>query len=155
MNYTDACEGAKSNALMRLCKEIGIGLELWNPQFINSWKSRFAEKKGSNWNKKGSAQGQPQLNPPNAKAREEAERFRNDMLEEMSKIMESEVFNETDKEKAHYEVKNAKSIEELVKIKNGWKQEKEIRISKNFETELSDEEMKQPSLTEEVEENVT
>jgi hypothetical protein len=29
MSYSDACEGAKSNALMRLCKGIGISLELW------------------------------------------------------------------------------------------------------------------------------
>lgn len=38
MNWSDACEGAKSNALMRLCKGIGIGLELWRPSFIRKWK---------------------------------------------------------------------------------------------------------------------
>jgi len=43
MNWSDACEGAKSNALMRLCKGIGIGLELWKPSFIRAWKEKYAE----------------------------------------------------------------------------------------------------------------
>jgi len=42
MSYTDACEGAKSNALMRLCKGIGISLELWKPSFIRQWKEKYA-----------------------------------------------------------------------------------------------------------------
>jgi len=42
MSYTDACEGAKSNALMRLCKEIGIGLELWQQEYVRAWKNKFA-----------------------------------------------------------------------------------------------------------------
>ncbi len=43
MSWTDAIEGAKSNALMRLCKGIGIGLELWQPTFIREWKELHAE----------------------------------------------------------------------------------------------------------------
>lgn len=43
MNWSDACEAAKSNALMRLCKGLGMCLELWKPQFIKKWKSKFAE----------------------------------------------------------------------------------------------------------------
>jgi hypothetical protein len=43
MTYTDACEGAKSNALMRLCKGIGLFPELWKPQFIKAWKAEYAE----------------------------------------------------------------------------------------------------------------
>jgi hypothetical protein len=60
MNWSDACEGAKSNALMRLCKGIGIGLELWKPSFIRKWKEAHAEtyfdtKKGKDlWRRKGS-----------------------------------------------------------------------------------------------------
>jgi len=42
MTYGDAIEGAKSNALMRLCKDIGIGLELWKPEFIKGWKAKYA-----------------------------------------------------------------------------------------------------------------
>ena len=62
MTYGDACEGAKSNALMRLCKGIGISLELWKPSFIREWIAENAEsywakdKKGNNkqlWRKKG------------------------------------------------------------------------------------------------------
>ena len=43
MTWGDACEGAKSNALMRLCKGIGISLELWKPSFIKVWKDKHAE----------------------------------------------------------------------------------------------------------------
>jgi len=58
MTWGDACEGAKSNALMRLCKGLGIGLELWQPTFIRHWKEKYAEKyideKGkTKWRKKG------------------------------------------------------------------------------------------------------
>lgn len=62
MTYGDACEGCKSNALMRLCKGIGISLELWKPSLIREWKSKYAEtyedvdkqgKKKTKWRKKG------------------------------------------------------------------------------------------------------
>lgn len=43
MTWGDACEGAKSNALMRLCKGLGISLELWQPRFIKDWVSKHAE----------------------------------------------------------------------------------------------------------------
>lgn len=38
MSYGDAMEGAKSNAIMRLCKQIGIAIDLWRPSFIRKWK---------------------------------------------------------------------------------------------------------------------
>ena len=44
MTYGDAVEGAKSNALMRLCKGIGISLELWKPSFVREWKAKHAEE---------------------------------------------------------------------------------------------------------------
>lgn len=43
MTWGDACEGAKSNALMRLCKGLGISLELWQPKFIKEWIEKYAE----------------------------------------------------------------------------------------------------------------
>ena len=43
MTYGDATEACKSNALMRLCKGIGISLELWKPSFIREWKEKYAE----------------------------------------------------------------------------------------------------------------
>ena len=49
MSYSDASEGAKSNALMRLCKGIGISLELWKPSFIRAWKVRYAESFPAVW----------------------------------------------------------------------------------------------------------
>ena len=32
LSYGTACESAKSNALMRCCKDLGVGSELWDPQ---------------------------------------------------------------------------------------------------------------------------
>lgn len=36
-----ANEGAKSNALMRCCKDLGIASELWDPRFIRKFKSQY------------------------------------------------------------------------------------------------------------------
>ena len=35
-----ASEGAKSNALMRCCKDLGIASELWDPRFIRDFKKK-------------------------------------------------------------------------------------------------------------------
>ncbi|KDN52783.1 Mgm101p-domain-containing protein [Tilletiaria anomala UBC 951] len=35
-----ASEGAKSNALMRCCKDLGIASELWDPRFVREFKSK-------------------------------------------------------------------------------------------------------------------
>lgn len=43
MTYGDAIEGAASNALMRVCKRIGVNRELWRPSFIRQWVKRYAE----------------------------------------------------------------------------------------------------------------
>jgi hypothetical protein len=43
MSYTESLESAKSNALMRCCKQIGIGLELWDRNWIEIWKKKYAE----------------------------------------------------------------------------------------------------------------
>lgn len=45
MTYGEACEGAKSNALTRLCKALGIGLELWDKAFVNTWLNSYTDKK--------------------------------------------------------------------------------------------------------------
>jgi len=65
MTFGDCSEGSKSNALMRLCKGIGIGLEMWQPSFVKAWKEKYAEqvmgfnkaknKKELMWRKKGSS----------------------------------------------------------------------------------------------------
>ena len=43
MNYGDAVEGARSNAMMRCCKHIGMTPELWQPSFIREWIAKYAE----------------------------------------------------------------------------------------------------------------
>ena len=34
MSASDACEGTESNAIMRCCKKLGIGLEMWDKKFV-------------------------------------------------------------------------------------------------------------------------
>jgi len=41
-SFATALEGAKSNALMRCCKDLGIASELWDPAFILKWKAENA-----------------------------------------------------------------------------------------------------------------
>lgn len=50
MTYGEACEGAKSNSLMRLSKGLGIGLQIWDKEFIKRWQAAYA---GSRWDNKG------------------------------------------------------------------------------------------------------
>lgn len=44
MSYAECCEGAKSNALMRLCKGLGMARNLWHRPFIDEWKDKHAEQ---------------------------------------------------------------------------------------------------------------
>lgn len=41
---TTALEGAKSNALMRCCKDLGVASELWDPSFIRKWKKKYCDE---------------------------------------------------------------------------------------------------------------
>lgn len=40
-----ASEVARSNALMRACKDLGIGNELWDPTYTSMWKANYAMRK--------------------------------------------------------------------------------------------------------------
>jgi hypothetical protein len=57
MTYGDAIEGAKSNARMRVCKDIGVFSEMWDPDWTKAWREKYAEsypEKGKTyWRKKG------------------------------------------------------------------------------------------------------
>lgn len=41
MSWGDACEGARSNALMRLCKSLGMARKLWKKEFVEEWRTKF------------------------------------------------------------------------------------------------------------------
>eukprot|EP01113_Clastostelium_recurvatum_P028796 TRINITY_DN3477_c0_g2_i6.p1 TRINITY_DN3477_c0_g2~~TRINITY_DN3477_c0_g2_i6.p1 ORF type:complete len:363 (+),score=71.84 TRINITY_DN3477_c0_g2_i6:41-1090(+) len=41
MSSATAIEGSKSNAVMRCCKDLGVGSELWDPVFIQKWKAAY------------------------------------------------------------------------------------------------------------------
>ncbi|RIB05518.1 mitochondrial genome maintenance protein [Gigaspora rosea] len=48
-------EGAKSNALMRCCKDLGIASELWDPIFIRDFKKHYCEDVFVEHRKKGTS----------------------------------------------------------------------------------------------------
>lgn len=64
LSYGKAVESAKSNALMRCCKDLGVASELWDPKFLSEWRSEYAadiwcenirsKEKKKLWKKKGS-----------------------------------------------------------------------------------------------------
>lgn len=61
-----AVEGCKSNALMRCCKDLGIGSELWDPQYVRHFRKNNMEevwvehvitkKKRTFWYRKGAVE---------------------------------------------------------------------------------------------------
>jgi len=56
MTYASACEAAKSNALTRCCKDLGIASECWDKRFTEQFK---AAKCGAFW-RKNSKQRKPE-----------------------------------------------------------------------------------------------
>lgn len=44
MSYASACEAAKSNALTRCCKDLGIASECWDRRFAETFKAKFCVK---------------------------------------------------------------------------------------------------------------
>lgn len=45
MSWVTAREGAKSDCLTRCCKDLGLGLDMWNRRFGNDWKAKYAVRK--------------------------------------------------------------------------------------------------------------
>lgn len=43
MSKGDAIEGARLSSLSRNCKNIGMTLELWDPEWVANWKKKYAE----------------------------------------------------------------------------------------------------------------
>lgn len=59
--FGDALEATAAEALRRVCgKRLGVGNEIWKPQFILQWKEKYATISGKGrdqvWTKKGSVQ---------------------------------------------------------------------------------------------------
>ena len=51
ISWATACEGARSNALVRCCKDIGIASELWDKNFDDEWKRKHAKRTSDGWYK--------------------------------------------------------------------------------------------------------
>lgn len=43
-SWASVWESAKSDCITRCCKDLGIASELWQPQFIEAWKAKYAVK---------------------------------------------------------------------------------------------------------------
>lgn len=64
MLWSDACETVKSNAIMRLCKDLGLAGDCWDRRYIQAWKKKYAVhvwvakpyKGDKGWSVKGDAQ---------------------------------------------------------------------------------------------------
>lgn len=44
MSYASALEGARSDCLTRVCKDLGVAKELWNPSWREAWLEKWALK---------------------------------------------------------------------------------------------------------------
>lgn len=65
MLWSDACETVKSNAVMRLCKDLGLAGDCWDRRYIAQWKKKHAiavwvakkyQDKFGKWKAKGDLQ---------------------------------------------------------------------------------------------------
>lgn len=53
MSYASCVEGAKTDALGRCCKDLGIGTEMWDANWRETWKAKYATSyRGKKWNVK-------------------------------------------------------------------------------------------------------
>lgn len=43
-SYGNSVESAKTDCLTRCCKDLGIGSELWDPQYVRNWMRDYTEK---------------------------------------------------------------------------------------------------------------
>ena len=46
MSASDACEGTESNAIMRCCKKLGMGLEMWDKKFVGKFIKDYCVQVG-------------------------------------------------------------------------------------------------------------
>lgn len=71
-NYGDAVEGAKTAALRRCAKELGIGLQAWKQDWCNGWWARRKKSSGnaprSHFDRQGGMSTPPQSKSPQAQA---------------------------------------------------------------------------------------
>jgi hypothetical protein len=113
MSYSDASEGAKSNALMRLCKGLGISLELWKPSFIRAWKEKYAECYPATW-----PDGRPKLDRNGRQKMEWKRKDRKEVEEivEVEEVVKKE--NDVEQLKKESEVKFVEYHERMMAIEN-------------------------------------
>lgn len=71
-NYGDAVEGAKTAALRRCCKEIGIGLQAWKKDWCDAWWSRRRSGQAKNAPGRAGAVSTPPQPPKAAPAHKPA-----------------------------------------------------------------------------------
>lgn len=131
MTWGNACEGAKSNGIMRLCKGLGLSLELWRPSFVRQWKEKYAEtywdtdkygNKKQLWRKKGgeealgkrpAARGKPEGDAK--KNLDELGRFIDNVPSETKQVQDTSL-SEATKEKTAMQKKAKKTVSFLESV---------------------------------------
>ncbi len=53
-SWPTACEAAKSDALKRACKDLGIALECWDKRYAEAWKAEYAVHLNGKWQRRDS-----------------------------------------------------------------------------------------------------
>lgn len=59
MSYAAAAEAAKTDCIVRCCKDLGMFSQLWDPAFGREWIAKHAEKVGGKWARKEDSFYQP------------------------------------------------------------------------------------------------
>jgi hypothetical protein len=54
-SFGDTVEAAWSEALRRCCKKLGVGTQVWRPQFVREWLANNAVQQGGKWIRKDAA----------------------------------------------------------------------------------------------------
>jgi hypothetical protein len=49
LNYSDAAEICQSNAIMRLCKTLGLASNCWMKSYASQWKRKYAVQREGKW----------------------------------------------------------------------------------------------------------
>lgn len=72
-SFGDTVESAWSDALRHCCKKIGVGTQVWRPQYVRDWLEKYSYQEGGKYRRKSSGRvsmEQERTTKPTRKARE-------------------------------------------------------------------------------------
>jgi hypothetical protein len=105
MSFGDAAAGAKSSSLARNCKMLGMSLEMWDGDWVNTWRKKYAETYENN--------GRTEWRKKSALRREAHEQAKATAVGEKSAEQTEQVTEDAPKK---YTVKSMRSLEVVKRI---------------------------------------